>query len=151
MAAISQILSNAFSWMKMLEFLWQFNCFKFVPRGPVNNIPPLVQKMAWGCPANKPLFEPMMVNYQFIYASLNLNELMSPNHLHEPMLTYHYTPPAQRSCWGYTGFTPSVRLSIRLSIRPSHILCPLCSAYSSCWIYFIFIHLIKQLQTVCRM
>ena len=43
---------------------------------------------------------------------------------------------------GYTGFTPSV--------RPSRIPCPLCSAYSFGWIHFIFIHLIKQLQKVCR-
>ena len=44
----------------------------------------------------------------------------------------------------------SVHLSIRLSICPSRILCPLCRAYSSCWIYVIFIHLIKQLQKVCK-
>ena len=48
---------------------------------------------------------------------------------------------------GYIGFTPSVRLSV----RPSRIPCPLCSFYSSGWIHFIFIHLIKQLQKVCRL
>ena len=42
---------------------------------------------------------------------------------------------------GYIGFT--------LSVRPSRITCPLCSAYSSGWIHFIFTHLIKQLQKVC--
>ena len=36
------------------------------------------------------------------------------------------------------------------SVRPSRIPCPLCSAYSFGWIHFIFIHLIKQLQKVCR-
>ena len=35
---------------------------KFVPKGSVNNIPPLVQIMAWRRPGDKPLFEPMMVN-----------------------------------------------------------------------------------------
>ena len=54
-------------------------------------------------------------------------------------VTAFIIPPAQRSCWGYIGFTPSV--------RPSRISCPLCSAYN--WIHFIFIHLIKQLQKVC--
>ena len=33
----------------------------FVPRGPINNIPALVQIMAWGWPGHKPLTEPMMV------------------------------------------------------------------------------------------
>ena len=33
---------------------------KFVPKGPINNIPALVQIMAWHQPGDKPLFEPMM-------------------------------------------------------------------------------------------
>ena len=35
---------------------------KFVPKGPINNIPALVQIMAWHRPGNKPLSEPMMVS-----------------------------------------------------------------------------------------
>ena len=35
---------------------------KFVPRGPVNNIPALVQIMAWRLQGGKPLSEPMMVS-----------------------------------------------------------------------------------------
>ena len=35
---------------------------------------------------------------------------------------------------------------VRPSVHLSHILCPLCSAYSSGWIHFILIHLIRQLQ-----
>ena len=34
---------------------------KFVPKGPINNIPALVQIMAWRGPGDKPLSEPMMV------------------------------------------------------------------------------------------
>ena len=34
---------------------------KFVPKGPINNIPALVQKMAWRRPGDKPLSETMMV------------------------------------------------------------------------------------------
>ena len=34
---------------------------KFVPKGPINNIPALVQIMAWRRPSDKPLSEPMMV------------------------------------------------------------------------------------------
>ena len=35
---------------------------KFVPKGPINNIPALVQIMAWRPPGDKPLSEPMMVS-----------------------------------------------------------------------------------------
>ena len=42
------------------------NSLKFVPKGPINNIPALVQIMAWRRPGDKPLSEPM---------SLSLNEL----------------------------------------------------------------------------
>ena len=35
---------------------------KFIPKGPINNIPALVQIMAWRRPGDKPLSEAMMVN-----------------------------------------------------------------------------------------
>ena len=35
---------------------------KFVPKGPINNIPSFVQIMAWRRPGDKPLSEPMMVS-----------------------------------------------------------------------------------------
>ena len=35
---------------------------KFVPKGQINNIPALVQMMAWRRPGDKPLSEPMMVS-----------------------------------------------------------------------------------------
>ena len=35
---------------------------RFVPNGPINNIPALVQIMAWRRSGNKPLSEPMMVS-----------------------------------------------------------------------------------------
>ena len=34
---------------------------KIVPKAPINNIPSLVQIMAWCRPGNKPLSEPMMI------------------------------------------------------------------------------------------
>ena len=37
------------------------NSPKFVPKGPTNNIPALVQIMAWHRPGDKPLSEPMMI------------------------------------------------------------------------------------------
>ena len=35
---------------------------KFAPKGPINNIPALVQIMAWRRPGDKPVFEPMVVS-----------------------------------------------------------------------------------------
>ena len=35
---------------------------KFVPKGPINNVPALVQIMAWSRPGDKPLSEPMMIS-----------------------------------------------------------------------------------------
>ena len=40
----------------------------FVPKGRINNIPPLVQIIAWRQPGDKPLSEPMMVSIlMYIY------------------------------------------------------------------------------------
>ena len=61
MAAIFQTtFSDAFSWMKIFKF--RLGLLKFVPKSPINNIPALVQIMAWRRPGDKPLYEPMMVN-----------------------------------------------------------------------------------------
>ena len=38
------------------------NSIQFVPKSPINNIPVLVQTMAWGRPGDRPLSEPMMVS-----------------------------------------------------------------------------------------
>ena len=35
---------------------------KFVPKVSINNIPPMVQIMAWRLPGNNPLSEPMMIS-----------------------------------------------------------------------------------------
>ena len=47
----------------------------FVPKGPINNIPALVQIMAWRRPGDKPLSEAI---YRRIYASVGLNQLNWP-------------------------------------------------------------------------
>ena len=49
-----------FSWLRMLEFLFEFHCSLFL--SPINNIPALVQIMAWCRPGDRPLSEPMMVS-----------------------------------------------------------------------------------------
>ena len=50
---------------------------KFVPKGLINNIPALVQIMAWRRSGDKPLSEPMMVGLP----TLGLNELIANNPL----------------------------------------------------------------------
>ena len=53
---------------------------KFVPKGQINNIPALVQIMAWHRPGDKPLSDAYIV-YWRIYASLGLNELKTLQNL----------------------------------------------------------------------
>ena len=78
MAIISQkTISNAFSWMKMLGF---------VPKGRINNIPSLVQIMAWRWPGDKPLSEPMMVRlptHICVTRPQELSQLQFPFHFYE--------------------------------------------------------------------
>ena len=63
MAAIFQTtFSNAFSWMKMCEFLLIKISLKFVPKGQINNITTLVQMMAWCRQGNKLSSESVMVS-----------------------------------------------------------------------------------------
>ena len=40
---------------------------KFIPKGPINSIPALVQIMAWRRPDDKPLSKPMMVYFTDAY------------------------------------------------------------------------------------
>ena len=40
---------------------------KFVPKGPINNIPALVQIMAWRRTGDKPLSEPMKTQFNDVY------------------------------------------------------------------------------------
>ena len=61
MAAISQTtFSNGFFLNGNVGIAIKVSV-KFVPKGSINNIPPLVQIMAWRRPGDKPLSEPMMV------------------------------------------------------------------------------------------
>ena len=50
-------------WIFLNENVWlSINIsLKFVPKGPMNNIPTFGQVMAWRRPGDKPLSEPMMV------------------------------------------------------------------------------------------
>ena len=55
---------DIFTWIFLNENVWIpiKSSLKFVPNGPINNIPALVQIMAWRRPGDKPLSETMMVS-----------------------------------------------------------------------------------------
>ena len=80
---------------------------KFVPNGPINNIPALVQIMAWHRSGDKPLYEPMMVSLpthicvtwpQWVKYCRSWLALVwvKPCNQRVPMLNHHeYNPHAQ--------------------------------------------------------
>ena len=55
---------DTFKWIFLNENVWISIevSLKFVPKGPINNIPALVQIMAWRRPGDKLLSEPIMVS-----------------------------------------------------------------------------------------
>ena len=55
---------DIFKWIFLNDNVWiSINIsLKFVPKGPINNIPALVPIMAWRRPGDKPLSEPVMVS-----------------------------------------------------------------------------------------
>ena len=55
-------------------------------------------------------------------------------------------PPNNQVVGGYIGFSPSVRLSVRLSRLP----CPLCNIYSSGWILSILATNDHYYEGMCR-
>ena len=56
---------------------------KFVPKVPINNMPSLVEIMAWRQPGDNPPSEPIMVSLLIhIYMLLGLNEL-TQNHINQ--------------------------------------------------------------------
>ena len=71
---------------------------KYVPKGPINNIPPLVQIMAWRRSGDKPLSEPMMVDLP-TYICVTRPQWVKIIDLCIP--------------WSYTTFQASVGLAFR--------------------------------------
>ena len=59
----TDVISQTIFWMYFLEgecMNFDIN-LEFVTKGPINNIPALVQIMAWRWPGDRPLCEPMMI------------------------------------------------------------------------------------------
>ena len=71
---------DSFKWIFLNENVWISLkiSLKFVPKGPINNIPVLVWITAWRRPGAKPLSEPMMVNLlTHIYTYMRHSVLIS--------------------------------------------------------------------------
>ena len=77
---------------------------KFVPTGLINNIPALVQIMAWRRPGDKPLPDQWWLCYWRIYASLGLNKLKRITYL-----TTHTHALRCCSAWGDNPSSQAIR------------------------------------------
>ena len=68
---------NSFEWIFLNENVWISVeiSLKFVPKGPIKNIPALVQIMAWRRPGTSHYLKQWLLVSWRIYASLGLNEL----------------------------------------------------------------------------
>ena len=62
-AILADDIFNCISWMRMIDFKIQMS-LKYVPRGPIDHKPALVQVMAWRRTGDKPL--PGLMMAQFI-------------------------------------------------------------------------------------
>ena len=72
---------------------------KFVPRGPIDNIPALVQIMAWRRPGDKPLSEPMLVS---LLTHICVSKFRCSSHILEIERGRYInpqTPIAERLCY----------------------------------------------------
>ena len=72
---------------------------KFVARVQINNIPALVQIIAWRRPGDKPLSEPMMVSL-LTHICVTRPQSINTKELTEPVHQYHYCNYQQ---WYYCG------------------------------------------------
>ena len=135
-ATISQTtFSNAFSWMKIYEFRFKIS-LKFVLKVRINSSSALVQIMAWRRPGYKPSSEPILVSL--------LTHIRHSASCHKPSLLYLPLNEVEG------GYSHRILVSPCPSVRLWTESCPLCIFYNTHRIHFIFTHLIKQLQKVCR-
>ena len=106
---------DIFKWIFLNENVWISITIslKFVPRGPINNIPTLVQVMAWRWPGDKPLSEPMMARLpiHICYASLGPNELIK----------FKAVKWADAGLYCITPSRPTNSVEIRLIFRYIHL------------------------------
>ena len=101
------------------------NSLKFVPKGLINNIPALVQIMAWRRPGGKPLSEPMLISL--------------PTHIcvTRPRWVNNNLPP-HLYCWSLTDIL-KLLLVVWKYLNLVHVSNDVCSFISSLisWEYYV--------------
>ena len=99
MVAISQAtFLNAFAW-------------KCVPKGPIDNIPALVQTMAWSRPGNKPISEPNML----LFTDACMRHLAS---MSNTLKDLHKRTPSCRRLFYMYFHTGDIHVSVRILSKP---------------------------------
>ena len=85
---------------------------KFVPKGPINNIPVLVQIMAWRRPGDKPLSEPITVSLptyicvarpQWVKPNQSINQLINQSTIFLPLSSRLKTKNLWTISWNSTS------------------------------------------------
>ena len=114
---------DIFKWIFLNELIWISIkiSLNFVPKGPINNIPALVQIMAWRCPGDRPLSEPMMASLAMhicvtrpqwvkskIYHSINFSYVKLLVEIMDTTKSYHFAFLSRLSFkvyhWGHILF-----------------------------------------------
>ena len=81
---------------------------KFVPKGPINNIPALADIMAWQDQATSHYLNQWWLDYRRLYASLGLNELTDNQYFAS---SKNRNNSNTENCLSDSGYAPSASLS----------------------------------------
>ena len=133
-AILQTTFTNAFSWTKLYWF-WIKISLKFISKGPIDNIPELVDIMAWRRPGDKPLSEPMIIillthicvnGLKIVCQTIISNGVLSSKEFHEKDMVPHMA--GRKACsishtlYGRTVFRWCPRVSLnRTSYTQGHM------------------------------
>ena len=99
---------------------------KFVPKHPIDNIPALVEIMAWCQIGDKPLSEPMLTQFTDTYAALGGDELNGEIFIHWDSITHHILPLWHMICWSsLPGHPGRYMIPAWCTNVPANTICPI--------------------------
>ena len=134
-AILQTAFSSTFSWMKMFELLLKF------PKDRINNIPALVQIMAWRRAGDKPLSEPMVV-------SLPMHVCVTrPQWVNSPYNNVHCMMTSKRGNTSY--YWPFIAIYYPTLAPVATVICWLYPTWRYLILHFIIDLLIVSTLTVC--